>query len=114
MSQSFTVRAPLGTATGTHAGVEFSDGAAVVDAAEHPSALRYFRKAGYEVVPVAAVADPTPAPAPPPVADDPVPVRRPNKAATKAAWVAYALASGGDPAEVEAATRAALIDRYGS
>ncbi len=113
MSQSFTVRAPVGSASGIHAGVEFTDGVAVVDESTHRSALRYFRKAGYEVAPVVDVDDPTPTPpAPVPVVE--LAVRRPNRAASKAEWVAYAIAVGGDPAAVEALTRRQIIDDYGA
>lgn len=41
------------------------------------------------------------------------PVERPNKTATKAAWVEYAVSQGADPANAEAVTRADLIARYG-
>jgi hypothetical protein len=40
-------------------------------------------------------------------------VERPNKTATKAAWVEYAVSQGADPANAESSTRADLIDRYG-
>lgn len=39
-------------------------------------------------------------------------VRRPNKAAPKADWQDYARAQGMDPAEVDAATRTALIEQF--
>jgi|GEM_PF-4837791 len=39
---------------------------------------------------------------------------RPDRKATKAAWVAYATAMGEDPEDAAALTRAELADRYGA
>lgn len=38
---------------------------------------------------------------------------RPNRAASKADWAAYAVGVGGDPTVVESMTRADLIEQYG-
>jgi hypothetical protein len=43
---------------------------------------------------------------------DPAPAA-PNKSATKAEWVAYAVSVGADADEAEAATRDDLIETYG-
>lgn len=41
------------------------------------------------------------------------PAGRPPQAAAKDAWVAYAVSCGAEQADADAATKAALIDRYG-
>lgn len=100
------VRSPVAGFDGVVAGVEFRDGVAMV--APGP-ALAYMVSAGYTIDGPAGAAggdgsDP----------DGEVEPARPDRKATKAAWVAYAVAMGEDPEDAAALTRAELADRYGA
>lgn len=72
--------------------------------------LEYMLGAGRMELVVAEADEVAPvAPAEAPQAAD----ERPAVSAPKPAWVAYAIASGVDPDEAEAATKADLVDRFG-
>lgn len=108
---SILVHAPVKGYSGLSAGVLFVDGVGEVDPS-NTSALRYFHRKGYRIeqpsqpVSVAPHVDRVERSLEPPV-------ERPKRSASQAAWAAYAIARGGDPAEVQAATRRRLIDQYG-
>jgi len=70
----FKVRAPNRTHSGISAGVSFTAGVGHTD---NPAALAYFQRAGYtvELMPAGAVIETTPAPAPEPVANEPIPTQ---------------------------------------
>ncbi len=106
-----TVYAPVSTFSGPSAGVLFADGVAVVDSGE-VSALRYFAKKGYRIVVEAPEAKPEPEP-PAPEAEPAVPrLAQPTKSASKAAWVAFAIAQGADPDEAASLKRDTLAEQY--
>lgn len=133
------VHAPAAGFTGEVVGVPFVDGTATTD---DPVALGYFRRHGYQVVSSAPEPDTPSGPptgaeeTPPPLEANPdhtgplpdlpasaygpdsTPLEdtRPVRPAVndpKAAWIGYAIASGGDPDEVAAFTKAQLIEAYG-
>ena len=107
---------------GTVAGVEFVGGVG----AAPPATLAYFRRHGYAIgapFDVDGDEDPDDGDGEPddgepdgdedPDDGDEEPAR-PDRKATKAAWVAYATAMGEDPEDAAALTRAELADRYGA
>lgn len=116
-----TVTTPVAGYTGLSAGVNFTDGLAVVDDQEQAAALAYFRSQGYGVVEGAPAGD----------ADRvaeleaelaatraeleqlrPAGDGMPAKSASKAAWVAYAVEHGMTQAEAEGITRDQLVERF--
>lgn len=124
------VHAPVSGYDGLSAGVSFAAGVAEVDA-RNASALRYFRRHGYRITPVAvsnvveapkpvAEVAAEPVPAPEPVAAEvaaTAPTRakakRPGKTAGKDAWIAYAVAQGAQETEVRKLTKPQLVGIYG-
>lgn len=101
----FRITAPVADFTGLSADVNFTNGVAEIDAPvddpQHADARRvaYFTAAGYRVEPVVE-ADV--------VEDGPGPL--PAKSASKADWVAAAVARGIDQADADKATKEQLID----
>jgi hypothetical protein len=117
-----TITTPVAGFTGISAGVNFTNGQAVVDDQEHEAALRYFRAQGYSVVEGAPEGSPDQVAElqarvaeleaeleqlRPAVDDGP-----PAKSAPKPVWVAYAVEHGVDPAEADASTKDQLIERF--
>lgn len=80
---------------------------------EHMQVLAADPASGWRRIP-----DPDEVPAEDPDGGDPKdpadgpPPDRPAKSASKADWVTYAVAQGVDPAEADAATRDALVERF--
>lgn len=112
----FRVTTPQPGYTGASVGVQFVDG---VGTCGDGPALRYFRSQGYGVEPVvpAKPADPPAVdeqqPASPAEPERPAPVAPPTRSASKADWVAYAVAHGGSTeADAQAATRDQLAEAY--
>ena len=93
-----TVTAPVADFTGEVVGVSFKDGTATT---ADPVAIGYFKRAGYKVG-AAPVDDVPPAST----------TGAPDRSASKAKWVAFAVAHGADENEARKLTRAALIDRF--
>lgn len=105
---SVHVHAPVSSYCGTSAGVEFTDGVGVVDAA-NTSALRYFTKAGYHLEHPPTQAPPAAAPVVEAQPAAPPPLRAP-----KDAWVAHAVSCGMASREAARATKATLVALYGA
>lgn len=91
------VNSPVKDFTGTVVGVDFLKGVGEVDTVEQTSAVHYFRRHGYGVPEYGTAEHSDKAPA---------------KSASKADWVAYAIAQGVDADEAEASTRDALAERF--
>jgi hypothetical protein len=109
MAARYRVSTPVPGFSGESAGVVFAQGVAEVGE-DQAAQLAYFRGAGYHVEDIEAE---TPAPdgresAPKRV----LPGDAPNRSASKADWLAYAVAKGVDAAEAEAATRDQLVERF--
>ncbi|MGW4406523.1 hypothetical protein ACWEJ6_21015 [Nonomuraea sp. NPDC004702] len=86
---------------GEVAGVVFSGG---VGHTSNAAALAYFSRKGYGVHPIEpAIAEQAPE------ADEDAP---PRKSASKAAWVAYAVAHGMAEADADQLTRDQLVERF--
>lgn len=80
---------------GEVAGVVFTDGAGETD---NRAALAYFSRKGYGVHPIEAA----------PAATD----GKPRKSASKADWLAYAVAQGVAEADADQLTRDQLVERF--
>lgn len=98
------VRTPVKDYAGASAGVAFTDGVAVVDDVEHAAALRYFRRAGYDV----SSASPAPVPA---GGSRSAGTERPARNASKQAWVEFAVAQFGEDerAHIESLSKAQIV-----
>ncbi|GGN86359.1 hypothetical protein GCM10010112_67830 [Actinoplanes lobatus] len=101
----YRIKAPT-RVTGLVVGVLFNQG--VAEGEPSRQALAYFGRHAYRVT---RLDEPAPAPAPADDPADPDAPKRPAKSASKADWVAYAVAQGVDPAEAEALTRDQLAER---
>lgn len=101
------VRSPVEGYVGISAGVAFSDGVAVVDDAQD-SALRYFRRAGYDVRPA------SPAPTSP-ASSRAGEVAQPPRNASKAVWVEWVVGQLGDDcrSDIESLSKAQIVKEYG-
>jgi hypothetical protein len=115
------ITAPVVGFRGDLAGLVFRDGSAIADDSVDRAAVAYCRRRGYTVEPVdgaivaGQVADDREMPDHTPSADDEsAAVERPKDYASKAEWVAYAVAQGADEADAESATKADLMALYGS
>lgn len=87
------------------AGLMFDAGYAETD---DPAVIAYARRHGY------TVEDEDEPPHPPPSGDTgPDDTERPARSASKAEWVAYAVAQGADQDDAEQSTKDALIEQYG-
>lgn len=113
------VRTPVPGVTAAIVGVSFVDGEGDTD---EPRALAYFRRHGYHLGDTPARVGPAIGAPRGPGIDVPVgevgvleaTPERPANSASKAAWLAYAVACGADEAEVRVLTRNALAERYGA
>lgn len=102
------ITAPVRAFQGDFAGLIFRWGVAVADDADPTvrAAMEYCRRRGYAIT----------------TAEEPLIDRlarttkpeRPKDYASKPEWVAYAVASGADPADAEAATKAELVALFGT
>lgn len=94
---TYKVTAPNRDFTGERGGVAFAKGEATIDE-QHAAELAYFRSAGYAV-------EEQPEAGGEPVAELPV------ESASKADWVAAAVARGMDQADADKATKQQLIEQ---
>lgn len=94
--------APVRGFRGDFAGLIFRDGVAEADDGDPSvhSAIDYCRRRGYTITSVGQSVNIKP--------------ERPKDYAPKPEWVAYAVASGADPADAEAATKAELVALFGT
>lgn len=95
----YRITTPVVDYTGLVADVAFAHGAAEADLTA--SQVAYFSRHGYRM---------RPAEAPQPATDTEPAPERPAKSASKATWVSYWVALGGDQAAAEALTRDQLAD----
>lgn len=113
----FKITAPVEGFRGDVAGLIFRDGSAVADDTTDRAALAYCRRRGYTVEPVdtgsleAEGNQDDEADTDDEGADVPV---RPRSGDPKAEWVTYAIARGADRDDAENATKAELVELYGS
>jgi hypothetical protein len=105
MSETFTVTTPVPGFNGDLGGLQFRDGKATADSDVDAAALAYARRHGYGVEPVKGSKTG-------PSAGSGGDVERPKGNASKAEWVAYAVAQGADEAAADAMTRDELADKY--
>jgi hypothetical protein len=114
MGEKFTVTAPVAEFNGDVAGLVFRAGEAVADGDADARALAYCRRHGYTVTPTSKKTTATKAAASTPAAEpgggEPT---QPKGNASKAEWVAYAVAQGADHDEADAMTRDDLAAKYG-
>lgn len=106
MSDKFTVTAPVASFDGDVAGLVFRAGKATADSDADARALAYCRRHGYGVEPVEGASGQ-------PTTSGGDVEQQPKGNASKAEWVAYAVAQGADKDEADAMTRDALADKYG-
>lgn len=99
----FLVKTPVADFSGALGGVMFADGRAVVDDQTHPAELAYCQ-ARYVVEPYVETEDDT---EPQEAAE-----QMPRKSASKADWLAYAIAQGVDADEAEALNRDQLVELF--
>lgn len=105
----YDVTAPVEGYTGTVAGVAFSDGRGCASAS---SAVQYFRRHGYTVVP-AGEGQRGDAGGGVGSGSGPDSIERPARSAKKADWAQYARQADPDATDLESLTKEQLIDRYG-